>query len=381
MPGRVVFLVTALTVLALCDPAHAATVATDESSLTIVDPAGQRDDLRLDVLEDGTTFAVSGATAQAGAGCRQEPGRVVCPAEFSTSLDLNLGVGDDRLVVDLSHLSDEVPDSRIAGGDGDDTIEAPGFILGGAGNDILRINQPLNDDDELDGEAGNDTLFAGRQAATLVGGPGTDVLHGGPGNDSLIDTTDRGSHDTIRCGGGRNQVERDAGDRLVGCSGHRVTVLALIKYYWRTWPPSGFTEPVTLQLTPLPGETKLDEATQDVGSWTARCRGRACHRAHFTEKRVGGDRPKIRFRLRGGVQVPNKRARAVLPGAKIIITYRSEVGGYGFVKQLVFTTRLSKIPVKKRTCFAYRIIYPQLGSGSEGIQETGETKQRRVPCK
>jgi hypothetical protein len=369
-----------LAALALAGPADAATVATDQSSLTIVDSSGQPDDLRLGVLGDGTTFTVTGTTAQAGAGCSQHPGLVVCPSEFATSLDLDLGAGDDRLVVDVSGLREEIPETRVAGGEGDDTLVAHGLLLGGPGDDMLRINQPSDQGDELDGDAGNDELFAGSKAATLVGGPGTDVLHGGPGNDSLIDTTDRGSRDTIGCGGGRNQVERDAGDKLVGCSRHRVTVLALVKYFWTVWP-GGFTQPVTLMLTPLPGEAKLDEATQDVGSWTASCRGKACHRARFSEKRVAGGRPKIRFRLRGGVRVPGKRARAVLPGSKIRITYRSEVASYIFVKQLEFLTRERKLPRKTRRCFASRITYPQLGSGTEGVVETGETKRRRVPCK
>lgn len=383
MPSGVVPLLIAVAAVTLTapSPAEAATVVADGTALTVVDPAGQADDLRIGVMDDGTTLTVAGSTAQAGVGCRQEAGRVLCAAPYAISFDVDLGAGDDRLVLDTSRLREESPETRIVGGEGADTIEAHGFVLGGPGNDVLRVNQPSDEGDELDGEAGDDELFAGRKAATLVGGPGTDVLHGGPGDDSLVDTTDRGSRDTIRCGGGHNQIERDVGDRLVGCSHGQVSVLSLIRHFWNVWP-GGFTVPVTLHLTPLPGTAKLDEATQDVGSWTVACRGRACHKARFDAKGIGsGGRPKIRFRLRsGGVRVPRKGTRSVLPGAKIIITYRAEVGGYSFVKEVTFTTRARKVPRLTRRCFTARINYPQIG-GAEGVVETGDGRRHRAACK
>lgn len=62
-----------------------------------------------------------------------------------------------------------------------------------------------------------------------------------------------------------------------------------------------YTEPVRLELTPLPGRSKLDLATQDAGSWKADCRGGACHGARFRVKNVGrAERPRFRFILRGG---------------------------------------------------------------------------------
>jgi hypothetical protein len=382
MTARVAPIVVVAAVLALvaAAPAHAALVEHDGSALIITDPAGQADDLHVGVLDDGSTFAVTGPTAQAGDGCQQGAGVVLCPAPYATALDLSLGAGDDRLVVEtVGRVLEETPETFINGGDGADTLEGHGFVVGGPGNDVLRINQPSNQGDELDGQDGDDELFAGARPAILLGGPGADVLHGGPADDWLVDVLDRGSHDTIGCGGGHNHIDRDAGDRLVGCKGRGGFVLALVKHHWNVWR-GGLTEPTQLELTPLPGREKIDTLTQNARSWTAKCRGRGCHGARFKVKKVGGSRPTIRFSLRGGVQVPGRDVRAMLPGATVTITFSFGVSIYNFVKELRFTTRATRIPRVSKACFASETIYPQLIPGEEGVFETSETKRKRILC-
>ena len=66
-------------------------------------------------------------------------------------------------------------------------------IKAGEGNDIIDLTSPTFDMGgialTLEGEAGNDTLWAAEGNDTLNGGAGNDVLFGGEGNDALIGGT------------------------------------------------------------------------------------------------------------------------------------------------------------------------------------------------
>jgi hypothetical protein len=89
---------------------------------------------------------------------------------------------------------------------------SPGRVIKGtAGRDLLN---GTSGPDRIYGYAGNDSLhgFAGKD--TIVGGRGVDLLSGGRGNDRLLARdalTDR-----VMCGGGRDSVVADAGDRISG---------------------------------------------------------------------------------------------------------------------------------------------------------------------
>ena len=359
--------------IAAAGPAPAATVElsgeTSEvfvlsPSLTIQDTVGETDNLQIAMADDGKTVTVTGATAHAGAGCRQEPGVVACPSPtgLEPSVYAELGAGDDSLVLDgRIHEQSTI---WIEGGDGADTLQAQGTLSGNAGNDVLRVNRSTGLD-LLYGDEGDDQLFAANGPATLVGGSGTDALHGGPGNDALIDKEDRGSRDAFACGGGQDLVERNAGDVTRGCPAASADALSLLKHRWRVWR-GGLTEPFRLQLAPIPALGQGAGASYASSSWSAVCRGSACRGARFSAKDVGSSRQaKIRFRLRhGGVMVPGRRIRAVLPGARITVSYRIEVGAYIFTKTLEFTTRKTRIPAKRKVCF---------------MRWQGEAN-RRVPC-
>jgi Ca2+-binding RTX toxin-like protein len=109
---------------------------------------------------------------------------------------------------------------RLYGGDGDDSVNGDG-----------AANPHLDGDDRLFGNDGNDTLFGYGGSDLLVGGPGRDhitaweralapvgqdTVKAGAGNDT-IEAAD-GFKDTIACGPGRDTVTYDEGlDTLTGC--------------------------------------------------------------------------------------------------------------------------------------------------------------------
>jgi hypothetical protein len=361
-------------VLGAAAPARAASVAltTDRSgiaTLTVVGEGIEVDDLRVDWAGDGSSVSVTGATARAGAGCAQDAATVRCalpartdPLKVAPQIDVRLGAGDDRLV-----LSGEFAGtgSDVDGGDGADVLTAQGNVSGGAGNDVLRINKPSETlEDELDGGPGDDRLFANSEPAFLLGGPGADVLHGGPGNDALIDVGDRGSRDTIDCGGGGDVVERDRGDRVRHCRVASYDALALLNHHWAVYR-GGLTVPTRLRLT-TPDVGVLGSADEAVV--TVVCRGAACRGARFSGRFVGtDDEPMRSFKItRGGVRVPGTQLRAVRPGAKIVVSYSVELSVYTFTKTLQFTTRAKTTPRKpKKGCF---------------VQRPGDMRSRRVPC-
>jgi Ca2+-binding RTX toxin-like protein len=120
------------------------------------------------------------------------------PAAGLQRLYINAGVGNDDIRNETSF------ESRIFGGDGNDTI------FGGAGHDVIWGESGHDtlfgrgDDDSIyggsgsdyldggsgadgiHGEDGNDQLFGGDGSDHLIGGDGADVLHGNAGADTLV---------------------------------------------------------------------------------------------------------------------------------------------------------------------------------------------------
>jgi hypothetical protein len=231
-------------------------------------------------------------------------------------------------------------ESEISGGDGADNVTAQGRISGGPGNDVLRVNA-RSSADELDGGPDDDQLFASQEPTILIGGTGTDVLHGGPGNDALIELFDKGSHDMLACGGGQDIAERDRGDALQGCTVGSDDALATLKYHFSVYR-GGLTHPDRL-------EWKERSSVAYQSDIRATCRGAPCKRAHFHMLNYGH---RVTFALdRGGVRVPGTKHRAVLPGARIRVTWTAVIAGeFLFEKTLQFTTRARKQPVKRKFC-------------------------------
>lgn len=116
------------------------------------------------------------------------------------------GAGDDNIMAGRGGAT-------IDGGDGDDTIEGGAtadVIAGGAGNDKLSGGDGGDQlfggagADALDGGAGADRLDGGDGPDKLDGGSGADTLVAGPGDDSL--EAEDGSADTLDCGAGYDRV-------------------------------------------------------------------------------------------------------------------------------------------------------------------------------
>jgi Ca2+-binding RTX toxin-like protein len=153
---------------------------------------------------------------------------------------VTLGGGNDRLISDAG-----VVEGDILGGGGNDTLRAgddDNNIQGNAGNDILwgrggdDTMNGGNDNDTVMGGQGNDSLSGGTGVDfvsggggddTITGGDGSDTLVGGDGNDSLL-----GNLNTDFMSGGRGDDSLDGGnsndtlsggegnDRLLGALGN-----------------------------------------------------------------------------------------------------------------------------------------------------------------
>jgi Ca2+-binding RTX toxin-like protein len=349
MTGRSLFAAALFVALLVPPGAPAATVALAPDNgltLTVVDTQNVPDDLRISRLTDGKTFAVSGETAQAGTGCHQDATTVLCPTSNGlANIAIQVAGGDDHVFIDPSAYSENYVE--LIGGSGNDTLEGEGQIEGGTGDDVLRLTGASPDIDVLDGGPGNDQIQASDTPATLIGGPGTDDLRGGAGNDALIDVGDRGGHDQLHCGGGKNLLERDADDRLVGCNDRRVDVLAQLRHKW--FVKDGFTLPLKLVLSRLPA---LGQAHTEIASPIVSCRGAACGHAKFGGKDTfSGGILRTRYKIyAGGFRMPGRSGRAVKTGATIRVETTIFLGGYTFVKVLEFHARDGAIPRVRKVC-------------------------------
>jgi Ca2+-binding RTX toxin-like protein len=151
-----------------------------------------------------------------------------------TELRINLGAGNDRLLVDagaklglvqLRVFGDAGNDllngtdsaELLNGGDGADTI------IGNAGNDTLNGDAGT---DSIDGGAGNDVINGGTGIALLDGGDGDDILtgsilndviNGGAGNDTLVGLN---GNDLLNGMDGNDSLAGGSGDdNLLGGAG------------------------------------------------------------------------------------------------------------------------------------------------------------------
>jgi Ca2+-binding RTX toxin-like protein len=104
--------------------------------------------------------------------------------------------------------------TRISGGEGDDTVFANDVGQSEFGGDVSTVN----------GGPGDDMLYAGRRGSRLIGGPGADTLFGSAGRDIIgggdgEDTISGGLRaDELRGGAGRDTFYARDGyrDRVFG---------------------------------------------------------------------------------------------------------------------------------------------------------------------
>jgi Ca2+-binding RTX toxin-like protein len=120
----------------------------------------------------------------------------------------------------------------VIGGDGNDTMTGAGTLFGGSGDDfILTVDRGFN---QVNGNAGNDTIIGHSTSEWLLGGQGNDlielqvnsrdIVNGGQGDDTITAntfvTTGQILHggqgnDVIRGGAGNDQIFGDLGDNTV----------------------------------------------------------------------------------------------------------------------------------------------------------------------
>ena len=103
---------------------------------------------------------------------------------------------------------DEVEESIIIGGDGNDALNGtpgPDLMLGGFGDDRIF---GLDGNDHLEGDPGNDFLDGGNGDDRLQGRKGNDHLLGGEGNDHLEGNFD---NDVLDGGNGNDYLEDNLG--------------------------------------------------------------------------------------------------------------------------------------------------------------------------
>lgn len=113
----------------------------------------------------------------------------------------------------------------LAGGDclfgefGADRLEGgagPDLILAGPGNDFVNGG---SGNDRIYGQGGRDRIFGGTGRDRIYVGSGVNRVDAGPGKDLVVSRN--GRRDIVRCGLGRDTVQADRRDRLIGCERKR----------------------------------------------------------------------------------------------------------------------------------------------------------------
>ena len=134
---------------------------------------GEANDLRVQVDAEATLFSDAAASVVAGQGCTQVDDHTArCAARTSPTVDT--GDGDDRVAGTLPGTNYV----RTQLGPGDD--RASGVAAhGDEGNDVLL------DGSALEGGPGDDELRGNAGENTLIGGPGSDVMDAGAGDDTV----------------------------------------------------------------------------------------------------------------------------------------------------------------------------------------------------
>ena len=119
--------------------------------------------------------------------------------DFTASISLNLGAGDDTVDVSNTSGADPITADLAEGGDtyngGGGSVSGDVTVNGGTG------------DDTIDTGGGNDTVDAGDGSNAVDGGPGADAITSGSGVDTL---TGQAGRDNIAAGAGSDVI--DAGD-------------------------------------------------------------------------------------------------------------------------------------------------------------------------
>ena len=174
---------------------------------------------------DAWAFSDPGARLEPSGDCVAVATTVRCPAAGVTTIQLDLGDGDDTANLAAMTIAALVfgrsGEDRLTGGQGPDILvggTGRDRSAGGPGNDRLTgedvQNAPTTSGDVLDGGPGADELY---------GAAGPDELHGGDGDDPELrgfvgdDLVDGGAGaDTLSGGDGNDALRGGEGDDVLG---------------------------------------------------------------------------------------------------------------------------------------------------------------------
>lgn len=180
-----------MAVVVLGPAAQTASAATVENSnldgghglLEYTAEPGETNDLSLEIVDGRISVRDPGATRiRAGVGCRTTAGAVSCKQYDFQDGEVTLKDGDDRFV--RRDRKQRIQFSSVAGGEGDDTLDAVATSLsGGAGDDRLTSDE---ESASISGGPGTDRLRGKGDNQTLIGGTGADVIDAGKGDSQTL---------------------------------------------------------------------------------------------------------------------------------------------------------------------------------------------------
>lgn len=188
-------------------------------------PAGETNVVTISLEDPVYVVTETGASITAGANCNVvDPTTVVCSSGGISSIDVDVGDGDDQVAIaapttaDVSggvgndDLSGGAAPDTLRGQSGRDTVNGNGGDDELFGNDVLTFLQPDNSN-TLSGGDGNDTLEAANGGDVANGGIGRDTMLGAAGNDALDGGPDG---DSLSGGDGNDALRGEAGNDTLG---------------------------------------------------------------------------------------------------------------------------------------------------------------------
>lgn len=169
---------------------------TGPNVLNINDVAGTANNVRVSFTNNGNFIEVSdtaGISSQSIPPCTLvNPNTIRCPGSGFFLIKVQVGIGDDILVIDEQSFHGKITNTEIFLGAGDDIAE------GSEGADDIDGE---DGNDEIDGDLGDDKASGGAGRDRVEGAFGNDWLYGGKGNDYLFGEQGK---DWLFCGKGKN---------------------------------------------------------------------------------------------------------------------------------------------------------------------------------
>jgi Ca2+-binding RTX toxin-like protein len=212
-------------------PADALTAKVSGATVLVDTDAGASD-VRITKQSGHIVVEDRNGRENAGAGCDESGGAILCGASGIGRINVTLGLGDDRALAQSElgtipvTIDGEGGDDDIAGGPGDDNIHGgPGKDALEGSNTTLFAQETASagaGDDAIFGETGDDHIDGGIGADRISGGDGNNTVDAGFGDDQLIGST-AGGHTSFHGEDGDDRFfdSESGGDRFSGGPGDR----------------------------------------------------------------------------------------------------------------------------------------------------------------